>query len=300
MDDLNLPLEKLSSKHGFVLFTVIWLVAVIAVVTTMFVTRSQNVKILERALYFNRELEMAADGLVRLQAFRLAKQSVVVTDAALDVRGGVRNCAWNSSLQLNYTIQDQAGLIDINAASPELMTRLLTGMGVEQDEALTLRAAILDYRDPDTTQSGGGLETDDYPAQGPWPSNLPFFAIEELDRVPNISDTLFAKLLQITTVHSQQQGIDPTVASGDLLRILASKADSLPMMLQSPSPQRVYAITVQAIRKGGGHFTRHAIVAITGQPDRPYVVLKWAKRDKDFIQEIGRETGPCFAARSSN
>jgi Type II secretion system (T2SS), protein K len=297
MGDSNHPLQGLRSKHGFVLFTVIWLVAAIAVVTTMFVTRSQNAKILERALNSNRELELAADGLVRLQAFRLAKKSVVASDAALDARGAVRSCAWNSTLQLNFTIQDQAGLVDINAASPELMTRLLTGMGVEKDKVLTLREAILDYRDPEMTQSGGRLETDDYPTQGPWPSNLPFLAIEELDRIPNISEPQFVKLLRITTVHSQQQGIDPTVASDELLHVLASAADKLPITLQSPSPKRVYAITVQAIRKGGGHFTRHAVVAITGQPDRPYVVLKWAKRDKDFLHEIRRESGSCFALR---
>jgi general secretion pathway protein K len=281
----------LQSKHGFVLFTVIWLVAAIAVITATFVTRSQNAKILQRALSFNRQLEMAADGFVRLQAFRLAKLPLGVS---LDVRGTVDNCVWSENVHLFFSIQDQAGLVDINTASLTTIKTVLVGSGADALQALTLSQAIVDYRDPDSISNTGGSELAHYSKTGPFPSNLPFVAIEELDRIPALSDNIFSKLLQTITVHSQQQGVDPATVPDGLLRILSGSSNKLPDTLQSPSPKRVFAITVKAKRQGGGHFTRHAIVAVTGQPDRPFTVLKWAKRDEDFLSANQLAKNKCF------
>jgi hypothetical protein len=293
-DVCNVRNNNSRSNSGFVLFTVIWLVAAIAVLTTTFVTRLQNAKILERALSFNRELEMAADGLTRLKAFRLAQQTLLPSANPLNVRGELNSCFWNETLQLTFSIQDQGGLIDINTGSPELMTTLFIGLGFKSNETSQILDAILDYRDPDTTTKSGRSEQELFPETEPGASNQPFVAIEELDRVPGIPDEAFQKLLRVTTVHSQQQGVDPSSAPVALQKLIEGPTGKLQDSFLSPSSKRVYTITVKAVRKGGGHFTRHAIIAVTGQPYQPFVILKWAKRDRDFLGEAKPPTRSCF------
>jgi hypothetical protein len=41
------------------------------------------------------------------------------------------------------------------------------------------------------------------------------------------------------------------------------------------SPARVYSIVVTASREKAGTFVRSMIITLTGQPDKPFAVLKW-------------------------
>jgi general secretion pathway protein K len=256
-----------KGRDGFVLIAVIFITGLLAITTTAFVANVRSNTMFARALLYNQQLEAAADGMARLTAFHFATRDVskpFPTQFA---------CRWNDDISIHYEIQDQAGLVDLNTANPVLLIALLQGLGKSEAEASAITAAIADYKDPDSQAQGGGDEAAQYQTPTTGPSNGPFVVIEELDRIPLIDDELYKKLLPLVTVHSQQPGFDLSQASKTLLDTVGpDKAANY----ASPSPARVYSISVTAKREKGGTFTRSSIVALTGQPDRPFALLKWS------------------------
>jgi general secretion pathway protein K len=255
-----------KGREGFVLIAVIFITGLLAVTTTAFVANVKSNTLFARALLYNQQLESAADGMARLTAFQFATRDVEKPFPMTFV------CRWNENINIQYDIQDQAGLVDLNTANPALFIAVLQGLGKPATEASAIAAAIADYKDPDAQAQDGGDEAALYKGPSTGPSDGPFMTVEELDRIPLIDNDLYTQIMPLVTVHSQQPGFDPSQAPKALLDAVGANKAGL---FASPSPVRVYAIRVTAKRERGGAFTRATIIALTGQPDRPYALLKW-------------------------
>jgi general secretion pathway protein K len=253
-----------KGRDGFVLIAVIFITGLLAVTTTAFVSSARNNALFARALLYNQQLEAVADGMARLIAMQFSTRD---TSKPFPMQF---SCRWDNDISIHYEIQDQAGLVDLNTANPALITSLLRGLGLAEQETTMIAAAIADYKDPDTQTQDGQDEAALYKNSGKGPSNGPFAVVEELDRITVISDDLYNHLLPLVTVHSQQPGFDPAQAPRDLLDAVGKGTT-----FASPSPARVYSIVVKATREKGGTYTRSLIIALTGQPDRPFALLKW-------------------------
>lgn len=260
-----------SSDSGFILILVLWIAGLVAAVALAFtlVVRSQSLSSANRAHLARAEL--AADGLARLVAYRLAVAPAPAEAHALD--SSVSYCRWDEDATASVAVQDAGGLVDLNTASPELVQALLRAATKDRESAELLFAELQDFRDADTVAQAGGSEPASYPGRGYGPKNGPFAVPEELDQLPRMNEGLFKTLVPLTTTLSQQPGIDLSRAPDPLLSLLGSEAQRF----QSPSPGRMFRIDVMVELQSGTRFRRIAQVSLERQPDRPYAVLLWQR-----------------------
>lgn len=198
-------------------------------------------------------------------------------------------------------IVDEAGKVDLNGASPQLLHALLLAVGAQDPQAQALAAAIMDYRDPDSLLTPGGAEAGEYKAAGlPYgPKNKPFEAVSELQRVLGMDQTLYAAVTPYVTVYSSGDP-SPTFAQPPVLQALGmsqtaarqlystrqawqpsmpgappTMPDGQPIVAQPGSG--TYDISSTATLTDGTKLTLDAIVR-TSQPGpfgQLYVPLQW-------------------------
>jgi type II secretory pathway component PulK len=268
---LNHPHGTPSASSGFALVMVIWISGFLAVFAI-----SVTVSVRSHALFArNATSEVLAkgiaDGLVQLTALQVA-----YADGAPPQDGTWQACLWFDTAQAWVAVQDQSGLVDLNTASPRLITALLEGIGLTQVQAADMSAAMRDFRDADDVADFGQSEAEAYSGRNFGPKNAPFEAVEELDQLPGMTPALFAELRDLTTVFTRQTGFDFGTAPERLLKVLQiSRTSVAGLSFASPRSSRVSAITVAVQINDNTRFVRRAMIERTDQPLRPFVVLSW-------------------------
>ncbi|MCP4306830.1 MAG: general secretion pathway protein GspK, partial [bacterium] len=205
---------------------------------------------------------------------------------------------------VTVSIQNEAGKIDINHASAELIAGLFVSTGLSIDEAEMLSDRIIDFRDRDDTPRRHGAEREAYAASGSpvRPSNAPFSTIEEMKHVLGMPSGLLEQIRSSVTTHAGRANINPVVASeavlialpgveGDLAKTMTA-GDVAPNIagyeINSLLPaqarrhvgfglSKVYSIRAEAKRQTGATFVRRAVVKLTGNRESPYEILEWGR-----------------------
>jgi hypothetical protein len=167
--------------------------------------------------------------------------------------------------------QDAAGLIDVNGAEPETLSRLFQSLGVRQERAARLGAAIADWRDGDDFVRVDGAESAQYASAGlPIPANRAFETEGEIARVLGMTPELARCALPFLTTYSGQQDVEP-VAAPDRLREALSLA-------ASDAPSATAALGRVIILRAEAPFSDHAVlrrtfwIRLTGDPEQPLLV----------------------------
>jgi general secretion pathway protein K len=285
---------KDSSDSAFVLISAIWIAGLLAVIASAFAI-NLRVQILSGAnVVQSAKAELIADGLVNLTAFRLAAENE--PDPNLPRNGQAWTCQWDENAVAQLAVQDQGGLIDLNAASGELLSQLVEHVGLKDNAVQPLVTAIQDYRDSDHDAADGGSEPDSYPGVSFGPKNAPFQAVEELDQIPGMNDKLYDSLSPFVTVQSLQPGFDPKLMPAQLKELLGVNADgTVPSPLQpfvAQSHGSVFSIDATVRLQNGTVFQRHAVISMIKQPDRPFMISSW-QRGRNV------EVGPVAVAAKS-
>jgi general secretion pathway protein K len=220
-------------------------------------------------------------------------------------------CDAGDGRRLAVSITDEAGKVDLNAASDRLLQALLVGVGSGKG----LADAIIDFRDDDNIKRPLGAERDEYSAAGrPGPKNAPFSAVEEIEQVLGVDAELAARLRPHITVYTGQPGIDTGSASRELLAILARGLGSdagpaastsqdqsgesdgalRPMPFVGAQSRRFFAVHAEAYADSSA-FVREAILELGQSRARPYTFLRWHRgvlRDGDAgLEAVG--LAPC-------
>lgn len=220
-------------------------------------------------------------------------------------------CDAGEGRRLAVSITDEAGKVDLNAASDRLLQALLVGVGASKG----LADAIIDYRDDDNSKRPQGAERDEYSAAGrPGPKNAPFSAVEEIEQVLGVDAELAARLRPHITIYPGQPGIDTGSASRELLAVLArglgsdtSPAASGPpdqsgennnmapaMPFMGAQGRRFFAVHAEAYADSSA-FVREAILELGQSRARPYTFLRWyrgvLRAGAAALQDIG--LAPC-------
>jgi general secretion pathway protein K len=218
---------------------------------------------------------------------------------------------------LRIVVEDEAGKVDLNAASERLLTNLLRGLGATPREAAALADRILDFRDADDERSPLGAERSDYAAAGLTygPKNAAFEAVEELDQVLNIPPGWLARLRPFVTVYSGQSGVDSTVAPIELLGALRGSTEPLAtatpglrrqeqFRLSMPVPpefailsqRRAFTVRSEATTVQGATFVREAVVEIRTTPTSAHVLRRWRRGEAipaDAPEQPHAVAAPC-------
>jgi general secretion pathway protein K len=256
-----------KSEDGFVLVPAVWLSGLIAVALSAFLVA---IKIDVRAaanLVENAKAEFLADGMVRVAAY------VISTSGEIDSFGDghAMRCSADGAHTVTLSVQDQAGLVDLNAASLNTVRALGEALGLDPEAARALADRIADFRDSDDDVLPAGAEEREYHEAGASlpPKNAPFQDIGELDQVLGMSDELRKRLAKFVTIHSEQDGVDPTVAPPELT--------SASGMTHGSSQRTAFAIEALISARGGGRFHRHAIIKVLRRTERPFAIVDWSR-----------------------
>jgi general secretion pathway protein K len=195
-------------------------------------------------------------------------------------------------------VQDEAGKIDLNQASDELLLSLFRAAGLGPDEAVSLVDAVADFRDRDSDRRPAGAEDADY-AKADLPygaKNAPFEAVDELLQVYGMSRELYERVAPYVTVYSGSEQVDPATAQPVLLRVLPDvtpqqigeilSARQSGAMIALSRPDTV-TVTSEASTVSGGTFIREAVLQRTDGSAQPFQILAWRQRWRAVPDQAG-------------
>lgn len=288
---------------GFALVAVLSATVLLAVITQSFVNEVRTDANLARNLKDNSQARALADGAVYRAAEMLIRDRSLQTIVP-DGRPIAVSAAGAVGATVTVAIQDEAGKIDLNRATPELLQSLFESAGVEANGTDALADAIFDWRDRDDLRRLHGAEDGDYRTAGLsyGAKDRAFETVDELKLVYGMTPGLFAKVESALTVHSRKRGVDLRVApkpvllalaqgnEEQVLAFLASRSqlsggrspvgfpgfDVSPRFLTTSS-KSTYHIRATALLSNGALYVRDAVVRIAPNRTPPYTVLRWRR-----------------------
>ena len=209
-------------------------------------------------------------------------------------------------LAMTVSVQDEAGLIDLNAADESTIAALFASAGLAPDAAKTLAANVSDWRTPIDSDDDPDRKTGTTDAQyasaglGYKPRHNPFQTVDELKLVVGMTPALFARVAPALTVYSRESDADEQSAPAIVLAALypnnAGKVAQIIAARNNPQPEvggdgtppgppgvmpgsgsawgRSYRVTIAAM-PNGRRIMRSMVVEPTGDPDKPFLVEAW-------------------------
>lgn len=282
-----------SSESGWALISVLYVVAMLALLAAA----------TEALLLTSAELDRRV--WERTQAD--AVLNAAVTRAVLGITDKRQNQRWrvdgadetftHDNIPVRVRVQDQLGLIDLNAADASMIKRLLQACGQNEDAAAELTDRILDWRS--TTGLGRLKDSSDeaYAAAGLsyHPRHGPFQSVGELRLVLGMTAELFQQMEPAVTIYNGHPAFETSTAPEMALRalyldqpeevakVLAMRnADSNGTVgsrsgILSPSISlagRSFAVTI-SIQINNRTYRRQTVIMLTEDPRRPFLTLTW-------------------------
>jgi general secretion pathway protein K len=289
-----------SGGVAFVL--VLWVIAMMSVLLGSFALVARTEGLQSRHLFDTTTARYAAEAGLNLAVYGLSKadpQQKWVAD-------GRPYTIQFDDAEVEISITDDSGKIDINAADSASLKSLFVGRGVEEVKAEELADAIVDWRDPDDLTSLHGAERDDYRSVGlPYsPRNAPFETISEIQQVFGMNYDLYVQIEPAITMFSGRSM--PSAAYAPLEALMAipgmtpEQAQQLIEQRQMLAPGQLsqgmsglmlpdgtpvmadgggltYSVKSRATLPNGASTMLDATIRLGGmnQAGRPFVVLRW-------------------------
>lgn len=272
-----------ASEAGIALLTVLWFLVAMSGLAVALVG-------------VGRDSAYASRNAVRGIEVRAAMASAIEITAATLWRGRLPTdgrLGWQRGpFTLEATVTPESGKIDLNAASDDLIEALATvaaeALGQDDQAALAIAHAILDWRDPDGERRLAGAEADDYADRGGVgrPRDGPFQFLAELRSVIGVDEALFAVLAPALSVHHGQAAppMQPTLplvlAAQDRARGLGLGLDegesafdpddqplddsetSGPAPFFIADPAGLYTIEIELVHVDGPSFRQQSVIWI--------------------------------------
>lgn len=292
----------MKRARGIALLFALWALALLAALLAGLALAARSESEAARQLYSQAQARYAAEAGVA-RAVSALRDGVAARRWVPD--GRTYRFAFNDA-RVVVRIDDVSGQVDLNAATPEVLTNLFLAAGAGNSQARALSDAVQDWRDSDDIPHAFGAEADAYKRAGmQWlPRNGPFRTPDELARVYGMTDALYRKVSDAVTVYSGRNFPDPQYADplamaagrdGDLAdatRIVQARRahapgsmDASPTQatgLQPLTPLAGFGGLTQEIRSvatmpDGTQSGQDVIVRLTAVSgiSRPYAVLGW-------------------------
>jgi general secretion pathway protein K len=269
--------------RGFGLIAVVWVTALLSLLALSFANSVRtHVRIAANAAS-SAAAEALADGGVQLAMLEINRLHEAAERSA--PAGTFQSCQMPGGGIVAFALADEAGKLDLNVARAPLLTAFFIGNGFAPDRARGLADAIIDYRDSDDDRRASGAERDDYTGAGlsAGPKNAAFDTVDELVSVLGFQRSDLERLRPFLTVHSGQEGIDPSSAAPELIAALANgktgdirlptagaagglSGSGLPPEFTVASVRRTFGVRAIGKAAGGSVFVREAVVAMVAAP----------------------------------
>lgn len=283
-------------QSGIALIIVLWIMTLLTLIASSFIHAMRTEINIVGNSVARAKLEAAANAGVQRAILEMVKPPQM-TDRWNTF--GVAQ-AWSFQGQnLQVSLLDESGKIDINVGNEVLMRGLFRSQGATEEEAVALMDAVLDWRDADSIKRLRGAEEADYAAAGLTykPANAAFQSIEELRLVMGITPALYQRLAPLITIYSRQAGINSQIASREVLRAIPgvteqqideylklrdlARTNKQPIPVFAPASlypsfgNGVMNVRVEASSEEGMSFVREAVVLRLPFPKRSYTFLRW-------------------------
>jgi general secretion pathway protein K len=182
--------------------------------------------------------------------------------------GTVFVCALPQGGELAWSIADEGGKVDLNAAQAELVEALARGIAPNGGAAAA--KAIVAARENAAAHAAAGPEG---------PQRKVFRSVLDLDRIDGIDRRILALLLPLVTVHSGSAGIDPDVAPPALVAALAPGGGATPgearraiaPVFTATSEGRAFLVAVDA-SVAGARVSYETVVELMPEAATPYAI----------------------------
>lgn len=284
----------MRAMRGAALLLVLWLIVLLTALVGGFALVARTEQLQGRTLVRG----LVAAGAARA-GLEYALTRVALDDPRRQWRPDGRPYPWRfGDAEVEVTIVDETGKVDLNHADAGLLAALLVATGVEQAQAGRLAAAIVDWRDPDPlTQPAGGGEDPDYASAGlPYGAkDAEFESIAELEQVLGMTPELYARLEPHVTVYGGRPRPEPAFASAEVLTALGMDGERMIEQRRRWDPgagappagiagdllngnsSGTYSIRSRARLADGSRTELHAVVRTGGGavPGMAYTPLRW-------------------------
>jgi general secretion pathway protein K len=282
-----------SSEQGFVIVAVLWLLAALAALATIF------------SVYLSNSARALAVNDTALQVQALVSAGVELTAYQLQLAGEDARPALGSfqtrlnGAELAVSFASEAARVDLNSAPRELIAGLLSVLGAAEDDAREYADRIIAWRTKSAPGSAGN-EDALYRAAGRSysPRQAPFAHVNELGLVLNLPPALVERALPFVTVFSGAAGVDVTTAPPEVIAALpgmtpltlrqflldraalpndpAAIAAALGAAKSNATTQKskAYRILIRVRFPGGRESISEVVIGLRSEED-PYRVLSW-------------------------
>jgi general secretion pathway protein K len=301
------PFYGAVAERGVVLVVVLWLLVLLSVLVGTQAGSARVESELVRTRVDALQARSAAEAGLFMVIDMLATQQGA-KERLLRTDGGSYRLTYHG-VALSVSVQDEAGKMDLNAVSPDMLRRLLLSLSASPEKGRAVCDAILDWRDVDDKRREHGAEDEDYLKNG-----LAYGAkdeyldnLEELLLILGMDGELYATLLDVVTVSTGAKGINPLVASRRVLLavpgVTKEQVDEFLLAREryysegQPSPlfpvsdlnyisrdrDQLYSIRAQAVTAGGVTERVSVLARVSAERAksgvRPYEILSWSVVD---------------------
>lgn len=280
-----------ASEDGWALVSVLYVVAMLAMmaaaVQTLLLTSAQ----LDKRVWDTTRIDAVLDAAV-LRA--VAGVGDARSSARWRVNGDEEYFVY-AGMDVTVRIQDQLGLIDLNAADGSMLTRLFQSVELSEENAKALTERILDWRGK-ASDENEARDTDYKTSGRPCrPRHGAFQSVGELQLVMGMTPALYERLAPALTVYSGHPSFEQTTAPEAVLRALyLDKPEEVTRILTERQQAETNqlgsrtgtlsvtqglagrALSIDASTKVDGRtFKRRAVVILTDDAKKPYLTLAW-------------------------
>ena len=281
MTELASPRDR-----GIAIVAALWASAILAVIVVSVLQLVRADAKLGRGREDVAELGAIADAAVNITVLALLNPK----PAQWPVNGVPVNVPF-AGHDIQVSVQDEAGKIDLNITGEPILRQLLIGAGLDAEAARGLAESIVGWREADEGKRPG-TGSSDVSAAGHGPRHALFQSVEELQLIPGMTQELYRRIAPLLTVYSQTPWIDPALSSVAVLTVLSAVDSSAEAALRRLEEERLgvrppaanpgvvlghaYTITAELHGAAAARVVRTAIVRVTGQPRAPLLIYRWS------------------------
>lgn len=303
----EIPRATATSEHGFVIVAVLWIVAALSALATIFAVYLSNSA---QALAIN-DAGLQAEALVSASLELTAYQLSLAGGSARPLQGSFRYRLDNADILVSFV--SEAARIDLNLAPKDLLANLFASLGADQEDARQYADRIIGWRTPPKPDSADD-EVSLYRAAGLAysPRQAPFAHVNELALVVGLPPALVDRALPYVTVFSGLPKINALVAPPEVIAALPGMTPSglKEFLRERPTLPRDMAVIATALGPAqasatieksdsfrvlttvnfdNGRRTSSEVVIGLGGEEDPYRVLSW---QDDVEAAAGRPRKP--------
>jgi general secretion pathway protein K len=295
--------KGLKKQAGVALILVLWVTVLLTVIAASFALSARTEGVQAKIVFDTTKARYLAEAGLHRAVYELRNPD---QETRWKADGRTYKIDFAES-EIEISITDETGKIDINLANDELLVGMFASLGMSDDDAMMLAERVIDWRDNDEIKGFNGAEDDDYESEGfkYGAKDALFDTVPELQQVMGVTYEMYRKLEPAITVYSGSGNINIAYAplqalialddveredalqyieDRELVEGLDGEAPILGSGQASPSRGGGVAFSIKAkATLSNGHWAElDATIRLGGTVNgRPFRIVRW--RDNEHI-----------------